>query len=250
MEKHENYRRFSNILLKNKQSEAGFHIYISAVAQKQLDILSGHVKTRAYQSIQSLASDPFPGISESRICARSQNSTAYLVVQDIAVKFKFKSEKVFVDAIKPSTSQNTSCRTASVESTIGALKKELHYLESLSSRDFGTMQRFAGFSGNPTLELAKLQDEINREIARLTVKGAGGAISSTPSDTVNGAAGALASASSGYSAKVGLASHLVGAIQSAKTLAQAAKLFGDYDASYVPTYNCGSICKLDILIKD
>src|SRR5690554_5277325 len=133
MNKYKNYSRLSNPQLKHKQSEVGYHLYISNEAQKQLDQLSGHTKTRAYQTIQSLASDPYPGRSDGRLCVRTKNDVNYLVAHSIAVKFQRQSEHVLIDAVKSVDKQQAACDFASAGNTIGALQQELHFLESLSN---------------------------------------------------------------------------------------------------------------------
>lgn len=250
MEKFQNYTRFSNVLLKNKQSEAGYPLYISVVAQKQLDLLSGHAKTRAYQAIQSLASDPYPGTSEGRLCVRSQNSANYLVAHNIAVKFSRKSKNVLVDAVKPFTQQHTSCGSASAENTIGALKQELRYLDSLSDKDFEAMYRMGGMSGDPGLVLFALKQDIQMEIAELTTNSISLAINDTPLETAVAAVGAGASTSNNAIAKVGIAAQGWANYRAVKSLYNLSKLFGDSKIEYGATYYCRSHCKLDILIKD
>ena len=250
MDKYQSYSRFSNILLKNKRSTAGYLLYISDVAQQQLDQLSGHTKTQAYQAIQSLASNPYLGITEERLCVRSQSSATYLVAHDIAVKFYRKSNKVLVDAVKPFAQQHTSCGSASVENTIGALKQELRYLNSLSNKDFAALHEMSGMSGDPGFMLLALKRDIQMEITELTTNGISVAINETPLETAASSFGAVASTSVGAVGKAGIAAQAFGGYRAIKTLYDISKLFGDFNITYGATYDCRSYCTLDIEIKD
>lgn len=251
MNKYKNYSRLSNPQLKHKQSEVGYHLYISNEAQKQLDQLSGHTKTRAYQTIQSLASDPYPGRSDGRLCVRTKNDVNYLVAHSIAVKFQRQSEHVLIDAVKSVDKQQAACDFASAGNTIGALQQELRFLESLSNKDAEAIFRMAGLTGDPGLALLGLQQNVRKRLMMLKANGAAKAISDTPLETAAGTTGAVLSTSNvGKISSAGAMAQIWSNYKAAKTLYSVSKLFGNESVTYEGAYSCRQTCKLDITIRE
>ena len=108
----------------------------------------------------------------------------------------------------------------------------------------------SGMSGDPTLGLFTLQEEIRKKITELTTNGISVAINDTPHETAASSFGAIASTARGMAGKAGIATQILGAFQAVKTFYNLSKLFGDPNIKYGATYDCRSYCTLDIVIKD
>src|SRR5690606_21120363 len=131
---------FVNPHLKNKESENGYRVYLSDVAQKQLNSLTDYKNARAHQIIQSLSADPRPGKSNARMCVKSECGAHYLVAHDLVVQFQRNSEKVFVekaldinpiiaDSATASELEHAASGTSKIKRQVAAGWEREHYMK-------------------------------------------------------------------------------------------------------------------------